>query len=106
MGEILFHQFAQKQSSELAPELGSLVRAENQQYLLRSAKALLDALKEEDPPYNYNWNYPLARLAALFVFEQSDQDETAAAMTGDIAIDHLIIRLNDWKPTDRSFLTA
>lgn len=72
LGELLLLRHAQQKAPDLFPGLHQVWIAQNKTYLGSDLDALSDALGDRQNEYHYRQNYPVARLAAVHIFQHAD----------------------------------
>ncbi|XAT61234.1 toxin-activating lysine-acyltransferase [Rhodobacteraceae bacterium Araon29] len=77
LGELALIRFSKNQSSDWYLGLQAVWHTENQRYFASDVTLLADDLNAAAPPYNYRYNYPLARVAAMSLFATSSSDQLA-----------------------------
>lgn len=70
LGELILINWSQKYNLTLFGELVGIWFNENNQYLAVDVNDLVNVLKRPDSQYQYRLNYPLARIAAVFLFDK------------------------------------
>ena len=74
LGELSLIQYARGQSDALYQELCVVWQEENQGYLDNDVQQLSDALETTSATYTYRHNYPLARVAAIWLYASQSKD--------------------------------
>lgn len=69
LGELILIEWAKQNKTNLFGQLLTVWQSENSAYLGSDIDRLEEALRDPSQPYNYRLNYPLARLAAIHIFE-------------------------------------
>ncbi|NRA88502.1 MAG: hypothetical protein HRU28_14185 [Rhizobiales bacterium] len=75
LGELILINWTRKNSIKLFEKLTAVWLNENDQYLASDVHALLKANNKLDSYYHYRQNYPIARIAAIFLFDSLNSDE-------------------------------
>lgn len=78
LGELIVIAHAHEAAPELFSALCGVWHRENEAYLGADAEALLAALADPRALYHYRQNYPIARLAAVDLFERGGGDRMRA----------------------------
>lgn len=73
LGELSLIAYARRMEPELAALLVQVWRDENKRYLGADCDALTQSLGDLNSAYDYRMNYPLARMAAVALFNKSDK---------------------------------
>ena len=71
LGEIAFVEWMRQHKPELFPSLFAAWLKHDEAYCGADLEALLQALGDPQTPYEYRMNYPLARAAAVLLFENA-----------------------------------
>jgi len=74
LGESALLSYALENDAALHGHLLAAWRAENFDYFGRLKDGLQRALSRSDAPYEYSWNYPLARYFAIQIAERCSED--------------------------------
>ena len=69
IGELALLRFLEEEKSPIAKAVRSAFFQENGAYLASDVAYLESALDDSSSPYNYRWNYPIARVLAVRLFE-------------------------------------
>lgn len=69
LGELLLLDWCRKSNGSLCSHLLDVWREDNKQYLGEDVKSLAEKISEPKAPYHYRMNYPLARIMAVYLFE-------------------------------------
>lgn len=72
LGELAVISQAQRTSPALAADLARVWSEDDKIYLGDDASALLRSLDDDETPYDYRMNYPLARALAVALYEKHD----------------------------------
>lgn len=72
LGELIVIAHARQKAPNLYPALCDVWHRENETYLGSDFDALLAALTDPQVPYHYRQNYPIARLAAVELFNRGN----------------------------------
>lgn len=90
LAELCVIAYAQRQAPALGSRLLDVWEAESATYLGSDLAALREALEDTGRGYRYRFNYPVARLSALHLFERADQAQISALFaSGGAGMDHL-----------------
>ncbi|MGM0824043.1 MAG: hypothetical protein ACQEUY_04905 [Pseudomonadota bacterium] len=91
IGELLLLDYVKAHLPHLYASLLDVWHSENSFYLGDCVDALTDALNHPEISYHYYQNYPLARLAAVQVFCETDKSVSALFSSGKEAMAYLPI---------------
>lgn len=80
LGEAILIDWARRHRPTLAEHLGPAWQDAGAVYLGPDADALSRALRGASVPYDYRWNYPLARLAASALLREGTADDVATLL--------------------------
>ncbi|WP_170566511.1 hypothetical protein, partial [Ruegeria atlantica] len=72
LGELLLLNYVQQHAPKLFAPVRQIWALENHFYLVEDLDVLWDALSDLNSPYHYRHNYPLARLAAVYLFGREE----------------------------------
>ncbi len=83
VGEQILIDFAATHRPDIADSLRAVWDRENETYFGEDTRRLADAARDENSPYAYRWNYPVARMAATELFKELSPDELWSFFEGD-----------------------
>lgn len=97
LGELFLLSFVQTRDDALFAALMEAWSQDNEAYLMADLDALAEAVQDEETPYHYRMNYPLARIAAAMIFARGDAALIEGLFSaGSSAMSHIpIIRIAD-----------
>lgn len=76
----------------LLPALRALWAADTGRFLGSNAQTLRQDLASPDTPYDYGWNYPIARAVAIMLLQQ-DKDAIPALFEGRLSLRQVLARI-------------
>ena len=82
LGEIAFVEWMRQHEPDMFPSLFAAWLKHDEAYCGADLEALLQALGDPQTPYEYRMNYPLARAAAVVLFETAGEGAFARALRG------------------------
>lgn len=68
-------------------------RKANQRYFGAQRDRLREALLNTDAPYEYSWNYPIARFLAIQIFDRGSQEWIWGAFEGGASVNEVLQQL-------------
>ena len=81
LGEQVLIQYLDDMGDKNTADVRGAWERDNQLYLESDVDVLKKALGAEKPPYNYRWNYPIARHLASIALTEQTNDNLAALYT-------------------------
>jgi hypothetical protein len=86
------HLERSKAAQGLLPAVRALWATDTGRFLGRHAQPLRQDLACPDTPYDYSWNYPIARAVAIMILQQ-DNDAIPALFEGRLSLKQVLVRI-------------
>lgn len=86
IGELALLDYLTANKISFSEMTHSVWQQEDQRYLGSDVYTLQSTLKDENTPYNYRWNYPIARVLALRLYEKHSPRQLWQVFIGKISL--------------------